>query len=860
MITFLINLDKDIDNIELTKLYFYPYLKEQKIKIINSSTKMNQDIFNEIKYYIYNSSHLKKSKKEFQLLFIVPVCDKKNTYFNKNLTNRVLNIKDELLNKLSEERLEAEYINFITIDDLERDFTSTPVDVNAAIAEELDKIGYTEAPIISLDELTNIETEWKKLIKDIEEIEFSNNSYDKLNDFEKDKIDNLKEIYYFIDDIVKAKIEKIDEHIIGGIDDSAIRSHNKKYEIFKKKLRNDLEYDFKMRVESIKKLDIKTVMLSILKKEGYYYEYLFAKSDISILDRVWKKVPSLSGEEEYSLSKSYIEELKNIKLELEKSINEIVEKKLEGLNSLNLRIEDTVTNIYLDKRAIKQIGERFKDRFFKKRLDIIIENKSLREAKLINPTEILKDLLKENYSLEKASKQTNYKAFRVPFEKKNTLEFNKNLLKLSYFILFLVEYTEKKESYISHSRYYHLENIDFKKNYNNMIFDRYIEILNREKNRIEGDKKSFKKNIEIEYYNGTEESLGDIKNNYNVEVPTYGKKFYPNEIDSYYEWIDNVDRSFSDYIEKTTETLFQYQSDKGKFITAPKRKRYIDENNSIEQEVAERKAQLDNLREELGIIEEKVEVDIKNEWKKYFEVEKEIQPNELKSLLQKRPQTRDILKLLALSLVQIFVYGYYKNIESLTMIIINVLFIAVIISILISILISLLSSEIKSLLKAAIRRKSEYGSTLLGKIEIKKRHIDKEIEVRIAEKNYQIAKRKEASLNEQQELLEYYKNQIDSHCQNASELKRIMSNITVKKLDEGDYLNENFNVKLKEIDYKKVPFENEKFNPCKYIEIPQYNEMTVYINHQETHVVPENLFGCHSITLNEDKIYSEVIL
>ncbi|MGL5901054.1 MAG: hypothetical protein ACRCZO_00070, partial [Cetobacterium sp.] len=169
MITFLINLDKDIDNIELTKLYFYPYLKEQKIKIINSSTKMNQDIFNEIKYYIYNSSHLKKSKKEFQLLFIVPVCDKKNTYFNKNLTNRVLNIKDELLNKLSEERLEAEYINFITIDDLERDFTSTPVDVNAAIAEELDKIGYTEAPIISLDELTNIETEWKKLIKDIEE-------------------------------------------------------------------------------------------------------------------------------------------------------------------------------------------------------------------------------------------------------------------------------------------------------------------------------------------------------------------------------------------------------------------------------------------------------------------------------------------------------------------------------------------------------------------------------------------------------------------------------------------------------------------------------------------------------------------
>ena len=60
------------------------------------------------------------------------------------------------------------------------------------------------------------------------------------------------------------------------------------------------------------------------------------------------------------------------------------------------------------------------------------------------------------------------------------------------------------------------------------------------------------------------------------------------------------------------------------------------------------------------------------------------------------------------------------------------------------------------------------SNILTRKMELKKEHIDKEIEIRIAEKNYQLSKRKEEELNEQQELLEYYKNQIDLHCQNAS--------------------------------------------------------------------------------------------
>lgn len=860
MITFLVNFDKDIDNIELTKLYFYPYLKEQKIKIINSSNKKNEDIFNEIKYYIYNSGHLKKTKKEFQLLFIVPIFDDKNFYFNKNLTNTVLNIKEELLNKLLEEKLEADYINFITIDNLERDFVSNPFNVNAAIAEELDKNGYTLAPIIYFQELQEIESEWKKLLKNIEGIEFSSNSYERLTDLEKDKVDSLKEIFYSIDSLIKIKREAIDENMIGAIDDSAIRSHIKKYELFKKKLRNDLEHDFKMRVDSIKKIDIKNVMLSTLKMDGYYYEYLFNKNDLLKLEEFWNKNnPSLSEEELFNLSNSYVEKLKVVKVEVEKIVDEIVDKKLIGLNSLNLKVDEQLNNIYIDKRTIKQIGERFKDRFIKKKLEIIISEKALKDGKLINPVEVLKDLLKENYSLERATRQNNYKIFRIPFEKKNTLEFNQNLLKLSYFILFLVEYAEKKESYIYNGRYFNLEKIDYKKNYNNMIFDRYIEILCREKSRIEAEKKSLKSNLEIEYYTPTNESfrdLGSLKNISKIDTPNFEKMFYPNEIDRYFEWINDVERLFTDYLDKSSEILFEYQSDKNRFLTTPRGKKQID--ITIEQEVAEKKSKLDELRKEIGVIEEKIEIDIKNNWRK--QIEKNLDSNELKSLLQKRPTNTDLIKLVSLSLIQIFIYGYYKNLESFLVISVNVLVTAVVISAIILILLTSLKGKIKSFLAMAIRERNDYSNLLIRKMELKKEHIDKEIEIRIGEKNYQLARRKEEELNEQQELLEYYKNQIDLHSQNANELKRIFNNSTKRTTDEQNYLNETFNVKLPELDYKKAPFENDKFNPCKYIEIAQYKDLIIYINQQENLISPQYLFGCHSISLSEDKIYSEAVV
>ncbi|MGL6025387.1 MAG: hypothetical protein ACRC0F_12350, partial [Cetobacterium sp.] len=397
-------------------------------------------------------------------------------------------------------------------------------------------------------------------------------------------------------------------------------------------------------------------------------------------------------------------------------------------------------------------------------------------------------------------------------------------------------------------------------NYNSLIFDRYIEILFREKNRIEAEKTNLKTGVEIEYYSSTDESLNDLKRLESisrVEVPNFDKMFSTSDRDEYFDWIDGVDRGFTEYIDKTSEALFEYQSNKNRFLTKPRNKKIVE--GTIEQEVNDKRLKLDDLRVELGVIEEKIEIDIKNRWREELNSDPEAHPTLLKSLLQKRPAPEDVRNILCLSLIQIFVYGYYKNVESIASIAINVLVMAVIITAIILILLFTLKSEINRVLSTAVRIRDRYSEEVTRKIAIKKQHIDKEIEVRIAEKNYQLAKRKEAFLNEQQELLEYYRNQIDSHTQNSKELKRIISNIDKGNVDEINYLNESFNVKLGEIDYKKVPFENDKFNPCKYIEIAQYKDLIVCMNQQENRMSPQNLFGCHSILLSEDKIYNEAV-
>lgn len=65
MITFLINLSTEKISESTMKIYLYPYLKENKLRIIEGYGVDYNDIVNDIKYYIYNSNNIKSEKKSF---------------------------------------------------------------------------------------------------------------------------------------------------------------------------------------------------------------------------------------------------------------------------------------------------------------------------------------------------------------------------------------------------------------------------------------------------------------------------------------------------------------------------------------------------------------------------------------------------------------------------------------------------------------------------------------------------------------------------------------------------------------------------------------------------------------------------
>ena len=68
MITFLINLSTEKISESTMKIYLYPYLKENKLRIIEGYGLEYNDIVNDIKYYIYNSDNIKSERKYKDLL------------------------------------------------------------------------------------------------------------------------------------------------------------------------------------------------------------------------------------------------------------------------------------------------------------------------------------------------------------------------------------------------------------------------------------------------------------------------------------------------------------------------------------------------------------------------------------------------------------------------------------------------------------------------------------------------------------------------------------------------------------------------------------------------------------------------
>ena len=90
---------------------------------------------------------------------------------------------------------------------------------------------------------------------------------------------------------------------------------------------------------------------------------------------------------------------------------------------------------------------KFKKKYIENYLDRIINDRSMENSKIREPQEILKGILVNVYGIEASDifNSTNFSnIYRVTFNKNNKLKYNEYKLKFIYFLMFLIEYGEKK--------------------------------------------------------------------------------------------------------------------------------------------------------------------------------------------------------------------------------------------------------------------------------------------------------------------------------------------------------------------------------------------------------------------------------
>ncbi|MGL5950372.1 MAG: hypothetical protein ACRCZH_02975, partial [Cetobacterium sp.] len=251
MFTFVINYEKEIDFFGMTSLYFYKYFQEKKIKIINVIDKesekqgeenrvVKKNLFNEIKFHVHNNQI-----REFQIIFIQSLFQENRAEFGGNITNRYEGIEKNLLEKLAEEKIRPEKINFINIDKLERDFKHIAREIEPAVGEELDKYGYTKIPSFSYDEIEKISQIWEKRMLDIKDVQFSKTNPETMSFEERELLEPLKEVINIVDEMIKEKIELIENSDLGKIDDSSIKKHISVYRMINKYFSDNLKSEFR---------------------------------------------------------------------------------------------------------------------------------------------------------------------------------------------------------------------------------------------------------------------------------------------------------------------------------------------------------------------------------------------------------------------------------------------------------------------------------------------------------------------------------------------------------------------------------------------------------------------------------------
>jgi|GEM_PF-5636803 len=838
MITFLINLSTEKISESTMKIYLYPYLKENKLRIIEGYGVDYNDIVNDIKYYIYNSNNIKSEKKEFQLLIVLPIFNEKVKYFGENLTNNIYEVSEKIEEKLLEEKVEPNEVSYLVLDYLERDFMKKAININGGISEELNVDGYISSPIFAIDDIEKIEKLYKKSIAGKESKE----------DIRSDLREELENFF-------REKRELVLESEIGKIKDSAIMEHPKKYRAISKDLGSTLEYELNR--GNIQNIDIYTNLVEILKRNDYYYDFLFNVFDLSKLQYIWEKNNIvMRGEESYNLSDEFIEKIVQLKTELFEEIKKIISQKKEALKNIKTEKGE---NCYLKERTLDEVQKEFVNNYLEKYLGEIIKTKALRTQRIETPLERIKYLLRKYYSLQKITALQRNNIYRIPFIKNNTLRYNENLIKFIYLIMFLIEYGEQKEGYIGNGKILSLEDVKYRNYYLEELFNKYQNTLRNEEGNIDIRQKNLKSSAEVSYYAPQNSAYNVTSNETRIsekETPEFSKYYEENDIKEYKrEWLEDIDAKLDKYIDESNEALFDYQNSKNKFMLTPKGKKEI--NKDIKDEVKECQEILERAREDLLEVEKNVKTEIKNEWK--LRNKNEISLVELENILDMRPLKGDTIWLVVL-----LIFAFILSLNPKTSLIsLQFAISGVIVFALMAITLMVLTvnghyGRIKQMMNTSKRIRDSYVNELRECFNVKKEYIDKQILYRVAEKNFLLAKKEEKKIEEKIELLGCYKEIIENHCQITDNILNTLKGMRNDSVDEKEYRNERFSNKLEDLDSKKAPFENDIFNLSCYIEVEEYKKFNVLYNDQENLFIPQNIFGCDSIKIYEDEIYKKV--
>lgn len=839
MITFLINLSTEKISESTMKIYLYPYLKENKLRIIEGYGLEYNDIVNDIKYYIYNSNNIKSERKEFQLLIVLPIFNEKVKYFGENLTNNIYEVSEKIEERLLEEKIEPNEVSYLVLDYLERDFMKKAIDINGGISEELNVAGYISSPIFTIDDIKNIEKLYKK---------------------SREGKENKEEIWSTLkeelENFFREKKELVLDTEIGKIKDSAIVEHTKKYRIIARDLENTLKYEFSKK--DIPNINIENSLVEILKRNDYYYDFLFNVFDLGKLQFIWERNNIvMRGEESYNLSDEFIEKIAQLKEELFEEIKKIISQKKEALK--NVIKSEKGENCYLREKTLEEVQKEFVNNYLEKYLGEIIKTKTLKTQRVETPLERVKYLLKKYYSLQKIGSLQRNNIYRIPFIKNNTLKYNENLIKFIYLTMFLMEYGEQKEGYIGNGKSLSLEDVKYRKYYLEELFNKYQNTLRNEEGNIDIRQKNLKSSAEISYYapqNGIYNKLNNENLIVEKETPEFSKYYEENDIREYTKnWLEDIDTKLDKYIDESNEALFDYQNSKNKFMLAPKGKKEI--NKDIKAEVKECQEILERAREDLLEVEKNVKIEIKNEW--ILRNKNEISLVELENILDMRPLKSDTIWLMVLLIFAfIFSLNPKTSLISLQFTISGVVVFALMAITLMALTVNGHYGRIKQMMNTSKRIKDSYINELRECFSVKKEYIDKQILYRVAEKNFLLAKKEEKKIEEKIELLGCYKEIIENHCQITDNILNTLKGMRNNSVDEKEYRNERFSNKLEDLNSKKAPFENDIFNLSCYIEVEEYKKFNVLYNDQENLFVPQNIFGCDSIKIYEDEIYKKV--